>query len=379
MEDIRFYDEKGTLLHILSRYTSVNWRLFLNEVGTFELHFPLESELTQLVTNVPFLLIVQGEKQAILTGVQLAGEGVLYGKTPNFLLTKFLDELPFSTETIESHDAQSVCRTIFLRRFPKGNFVFSDTEGDFPEVSYEKEECMTLFEVVRSVMHQAGGGHGVRYHFAKNAWECFVTMGKKLPVVISERNKNAEQTTVTKELLLGASGGVYKQKMQHMGVWDASENSPALVQNNPENYAKYYTVGVAGSQFGLRFRAGDVIFCRYTSGMLERGASAEDFYVRLPGEEAGILAFDAPLSATDAIAAQKELLKQAQHEKEETNLKTRDFLWGRDYNLGDTAHVEFKKGPYQTRKVKKITGVHIFCEAGERGEAPIFSEVEHEL
>ena len=89
MEDVRLYDFEFHLLHIEHDIVSSNWSFRENDTGTFELHFPIASRLTALAMNAPYLVAVQGEKQAIITGRQLAKEGVLYGKGCNWILTRF--------------------------------------------------------------------------------------------------------------------------------------------------------------------------------------------------------------------------------------------------------------------------------------------------
>ena len=115
MEDIRIYDFEFNLLHIEHDIASCNWKLYDNEIGTFEMHFPISSDLTVIAMQKSYLVAVQGSKQAIITGRQIGDEGVLYGRTCNWILTRFCTSEQFDTDslleegTIAAKDAQTIC------------------------------------------------------------------------------------------------------------------------------------------------------------------------------------------------------------------------------------------------------------------------------
>ena len=118
MEDIRIYDYEFNLLHIEHDIVSCNWTIHENAIGSFEMHFPLTSNLISVIMQNRYLVAVQGKKQAIITGRQVNTEGVLYGRTCNWLLSRFCVHDTFDTDSllsegrIPSSDAQTVCAYI---------------------------------------------------------------------------------------------------------------------------------------------------------------------------------------------------------------------------------------------------------------------------
>ena len=90
MKDIRFYDFDFNLVYIISDWISLNWELKYNGVGTFELQLPPLSGIIQFLEEQEHLVAVQGDRQAIITGRRLEDDITIYGRTPNWLLTKRL-------------------------------------------------------------------------------------------------------------------------------------------------------------------------------------------------------------------------------------------------------------------------------------------------
>ena len=88
IEDIRVFDWEFHFLCNLNRYNSLNWQLFYNEIGNFEGHFPKDSKIVDLVMSNRYLLIVQGNKQAIVTGYFAGDDFAVYGRTVNWLLSR---------------------------------------------------------------------------------------------------------------------------------------------------------------------------------------------------------------------------------------------------------------------------------------------------
>ena len=68
MEDLRFYDYEFNLRHIEPLAESVNWQMYYNGIGQFEAYFSYDSDVVALLTSEPYLVVVQGERQALITG-----------------------------------------------------------------------------------------------------------------------------------------------------------------------------------------------------------------------------------------------------------------------------------------------------------------------
>ncbi len=374
MEDVRLYDFDFHLLHIEHDIFSANWRIFENEPGTFELHFPLESPLSQVLQSAPYLVAVQGNKQAIVTGYQLSREGVLYGKGLSWLLSRFC--LP--TDFEKTGEAQALCRELFqliLEDIPQ--IVFEEnTEADFGQVSLSGQAGDSLLSLVENAMEQSGGGHQLLFQPREGRFCFSLTKGRELPLVLSEDNKNAYDMELSHDSSPSFFGGYYSQKVEHKGTWDPTQNEPSLTDYNPDNYATGYRINLPSDydsykRFGITWQDGDYMRCRDKSGTWEKVEELSDFPVHIPGEKTGIYAWETRLSGATEEEAKADLKTLVP--EEEVRLTTHELRLGRDYELGDRVKLRLEKGSLRLCFSRKITGVHIWFEAGEQGEQPVFS------
>ncbi len=380
MEDVRFYDFDFNLLHIEHDIFSCNWTLYENDIGRFEMHFPLESPLVSVMMDNRYMVAVQGDKQAIITGRSLGDEAVLYGRSCNWILTRFCIPEAIDTEVLAENgeipdcSAQTVCAYLVGKVLGDLIVVETNEEKEFGPVSLKNQSMSTVFEAVQSSMEQAGGGHRIFFDVDRKQWVFIATKGQTLTAVFSEENKNAFDMAYTEDLQDYASGGWYTQKMEDMGNWNAGENSPKLVNNNAENFAKGYYVSVAGAKFGITFGKGDYIVCKDQSGAWEKAEKIEDFVVEIPPKMTGMYGWMAALDGETETDARKDLAtKDVQRD---ITSKMHGFRLGQDYDLGDLVWVEIKKGPYRRSQIKKITGVRLWYEQNDIGEEPIMEEAE---
>ena len=56
---IRFYDFEFNLIHIEPKFVSSLWRVYFNAEGTFESHFPNESEAVSVVMEKRYLVAAE--------------------------------------------------------------------------------------------------------------------------------------------------------------------------------------------------------------------------------------------------------------------------------------------------------------------------------
>lgn len=380
MEDVRFYDFDFHLLHIEHDIFSCNWTLYENDIGTFEMHFPTGSKLASLMMEHRYMVAVQGDKQAIITGKQLGIEGILYGRSPNWILTKFCVPSIFNTDTLfaqgelAAQDAQTVCTYLVESRLGGLMVVQPNTEQAFGQVFLENESVSTLFDLVQSVMKQDGGGHGVFFDVENKQWVFTVTKGKKLSAVFSEDNKNAYDMAYSEDLQDFAPGGWYMQRMKDKGEWNASENSPKLVNKASGNFAKGYHVSTGGTRFGITFSKGDYVVCKNKVGTWEKADEIASFPVQIPSEMVGIYAWETPLDGQTETEAIKDL--DSKKVCQTMAGKVKDLKFGRDYALGDLIWTEMIKGSCRRSQIKKITGVRLWYEHNDVGEEPMMEEAE---
>ena len=378
MEDVRFYDFEGTLKHIEHDIVSANWTLEYRGYGTFELHFPLTSSLVQVLLDNKYLVAVQGEKQAIVTGKQVTTEGVVYGRTPEWILTRFVVTDEFDTDTlfadgtITAKDAGTIAAYVMGLAFAGVDNMTVDVSGEYGEVYVENKAVTAAYDLICDCMEKDGAGFRVEFAPEDASWLFTAYKGQTLDLIVSEGNRNAYETEYTEELQDYFGGGWYEQEITDMGDWDASKNVPALTNNAPENYAKAYRVSVAGTRFNITWAEGDYIVCRDKSGAWAQSDNTDSFLVHITPLETGIYAWETPLSGTTEDAAAKELGEHKTSKR--VKAKTRNISYGVDYGLGDMVLVQLEKEGVRLTDERRITGVNIWCENNDIGEQPIFEE-----
>ncbi len=388
MEDIRFYDFEFRLLHIEHGVFSCNWTFYENDIGRFEMHFPLESRLSQIAAEHPYLVAVQGDKQGIVTGRQFTDEGILYGRSCNWILTRFcfgntLDtEGLFTSGILSGQDPQTICR--FLIQSSLGevtNFTVEQSEDvGFEEVILQSDRAQSVFLLVQELMKLSGGGHRVLFDIRQKTWLLQLTKGQVLSKVLSEDNRNGYQTEYMEDYQDYFTGGYYLQHMSDMGDWDIYYNVPELTNRLPENYAKGYRVILDQEETGLSsykifnvsFKDGDYIVCDQKSGEWKKADGIHDFYDFIPSSLSGIYHWTTALEGN----SEEEALKNLQEftVEKEYKVRTEALLYGRDYQLGDLVTLRVKKGSFSSSAQRRITGVNLWYEENHVGEQPIFEE-----
>lgn len=378
MEDVRFYDFEFNLLHIEHDIVSCNWKLYANSVGSFEMHFPLKSLLVQVASENRYLVAVQGEKQAIITGRQFNTEGILYGRSINWILTRFCVPECFDTEslyekgTIEAKDAQSVCRYILTKYLGHiDNFLVEENQSDvFDEVTLQKEGISSVFELIQDCLSQNRDGHSVFFDVKDRVWRFRPFTVKKSLLVLSEANRNCCDIEYTEDLQNFFVNGWYEQAVEDMGDWDAHLNNPPLSNGRAENYAKAYRVTMEGKEFDINFSKGDYIFCKNKEGIWEKTDRPAPFPVQLTSDFSGIYAWEKALASNEEQEAKNELREDGAAQ-EETRIKTYQLIYGKDYALGDVLRLEVNKGSFRENVLQQVSGVHLWYEAENAGEEPI--------
>lgn len=385
MEDVRIYDFDFSLLHIEHDIHSVNWHLLGNDIGSFEMHFSLQSRLSALLEEHRYLVAVQGDKQAVITGRELSDEGVLYGRTTNWLLDRFClgadvdTDALFEEGRLPAKDAATVCRYLLEQGMGHvSDLSFGDCEEELSQVSFSGRAEDSVFSAVRSVLEQAFAGHRLVFSPQKHLWVFEIFRGKTLSRALSEDNKNAYDTGFTANLQDCFTGGYYRQEMSHQGDWDPVENEPPLSNGKPENYAKSYRVALSAGdsyqRFGITFYEGDYVFSKDPAGTLEKGERPGDFLVHLPSDKEGIYAWECGLSATNEQEARK-LLSEKKEEKK-LRLSPRSFRYGKDYGLLDRVLCKVQKGAACFSEYQRVCGVRLWYEDSGVGEEVEFMSEE---
>ena len=376
MEDIRVYDWEFNLLHIEHDVISSNWTIYYNNIGTWEGHFNLTSAMVPIAMNSPYLIITQGTKQAIITGKQAAKDCALYGRTVNWILSRRTIPKFKTTElSIPSKDVESITHWMIQQAFSDmDNFVLGNLMGFSTQQEFWRNTTNQLDEVIRDCLANDHAGHKVIYDYQNKCWIFQVLKGKTLDFMISDDNRNAYDSEYMEDCQNYYTSGWYERQSEDRGDWNANTNNPTLTNNLAGNYGKHYRVSTTGTRFGIAFKEGEYIVCRFLGGAWEKANEIEPIWTYLPGTTSGIYQWDAVLTGTVESEAQTNL--QSKKWEKTVKAKVRSLKYGLDYDLGDLVRLKKQAGSWQTIFERRITGINIWYENNTTGEQPIFEEAE---
>lgn len=318
MESIWFFDFSYQPLLIMHDILSVNWTLHFNDIGTFELHTAIADKVTEVLRSHPYLVAVQGSKQAVITGWQLTEECILYGRSCNWILTRRITPaFEEVTDTVDNLTHKFISE------------AFADTEEMKHEGSEALQETVTLeqgrdqttFDAVQSCLKQVDAGHIVRFEPQEHCWVYQSMAGQTLPLVLSEDNRNIYDSSYTENCLEYYCGGWFQKKSE------AEEE--------------------------------------------ESQSESERTYLSLDESKAGIYRWECLLEAETEVEARQELAEKKW--KRQTSALLRGMKFGKDYQLGDYIQFRVEKGGFQQTELKQVIGVHLWYESAEYGEEPIFN------
>lgn len=321
MYDIRLYDFEFNLIHIEHNIISVNAVLKYNNIGTFEAHFPISSQISTKALSSSYLVAVMGDIQAIITGKQASNsEFILYGKTVNWILSRRVTH-KFSTynNTELSKNAETLSRYIVDEAFSDvDNFILGDVCGLTYEREFWRNTANQTSDVVIDCLDNAGAGHNVIFDRINKQWIFNIYTGKEIPLVISESNSNAYDSRYSEDL---------------------------------QNY--------------------------YNSGWYEKisAESTESEWIQIVKDDTktGIYHWDGVLYGTSPSEGNTSL-KNKRWEKV-TKMQTKNIHFGKDYSLGDIVRIQAVFGDFMQTVKKRISGVEMWFENNNLGEEPIFSDI----
>lgn len=302
------YDFEFNLLLAETGIIKSRWVVYYNDIGTFEAHLPITSELTRIVSENQYLVVKQHGLSAIIVGKELGDELVLYGRTCNWLLSKRI-----SPEMEESTVYSGTAAKEMVQK------AFSDVD-DFTilnialgsRVDFECRQGET-FNAVRDCLKLSNLGHELSFNEKTKNWEFSVLEGAQSDLILSEAHRNAYDTKISSDILDLATCGVYNKK---------TDNG-------------------------------------YTSTKLLGDTS-----------KTGIYRWEAELLGETENEAKINLNKLA--EKNKISMTTDEVSWKKDYGLGDVVRLQIIKGAYRTTEKKRVLGVEITTNQNEYNEQPIF-------
>lgn len=339
MRDIRVYDFEFNLLCIMTDVISSEWHLLYNGVGTYEGHFRLRDEISDIILAKRHIVIVQGDLQAICTGRIVNDELTVCGRTVNWILTKRVRP-PFKTsEIFESYQDPE---TILLYCLKKG-FTEPPTidENGVETTKIDKNRVVSDFIIPAPVgaekmtshfwrisandieticvdlCEKLNRGHRVIFDVINKCWRFEFICPVHNEILIAKESKTAYQFELYDDLQDVANGGWY----------------PKYDSETDENTSWHFIKN---------------------------------------GTKVGIYDWDCVLSCSGESEAWDELIKKSGTTNIQSRLRNLQF--GKDYHLGDIMSVYHKYGNISHEESYIVNGVDIKITADDSYEEPILKK-----
>lgn len=373
-EDIFFYDFSFSRLAQFKEYISVNIELKYCSFGTFEAHFSTDTEkLTEILFKNEFLLCKYGNVWAVVTGKRISTDIAVFGRTPEWLLTKRCTE-PFTAENKKPSELAA-----YAVQAGAGDFVsVSQYTASENTKDYSTDKLRTVYDTVCESLSESGLGFRLTPLPTEKKFAFEIYEGTERLRAISASELTAYDMTYTSECLnFVNSGGWYERCMKSMGTWNAKKNSPSISDNKSENaYTYYRIIGDTYTRFGLSCEAGDYIYSDSEDGKWKIGAETpKNVWVKLEyGDAEGACKWEAVLSGQNtAEEAASEFAKMKTETECEASVRRLEY--GTDYNLGDIMRVRFEFGNFRATEKRRVCGIMIYADENESGTRPELEKI----
>lgn len=343
MKDIRVYDFEFNLLCVMTDVVSASWHILYNGVGSFEGHFRLKDSISNIILSNKYIVLCQGNLQAICTGKIVTDELVVCGRTVNWILTRRVRP-PFKTREIFG-DSYTDPETILLYCLKKAflepplidgngleikdsvdnnkritNFIVSNPVGAAVlDNHFWRVKAHDLSELTIDLCKKLNRGHRVIFDIEKKQWRFEFIFPKNREVMLCQNLKSIYDISYSEDLQQEANGGWYP------AVVDESENSDNL------------------------------------------------WYYIQKEKRSGIYAWDCVINSSGKSEAVDMLGKKTV--KLSVNGKLRNLKYMNDYELGDMVSVYVKFGNYEKHSKCMVNGVDICMTRSLGYEEPDLVEV----
>lgn len=352
--DVRVYDFDFKLLCIMSDAISSSWTIRYNGIGTYEGHFRLNDKVAQIILNESYIVITEGENQAVCTAKVAESELLVCGRTLNWLLSKRVIP-PFKSREVfgdEFKGVKEIAKYVLQRTFtapPKiddegcyientvddnkkvSNFILPSVDDDFVLDRYFwRNSANTTDEVIADLCDLAGIGHRLYFNVIDKTWDFEFIKGTEKPIILSEHNRNLYDSSYTEDIENLASGAWY----------EIYSSAAASTTSNSSGSDEDETV----------WR-----------------------YLKTESDLTGMKYWETKFSETGLSQAQSAMEK---HIKECTLQGTVcGPKYRKDYNLGDTISAYMRFGSFEKKVSYKVVGINIWYNADSSGEEPILNQV----
>lgn len=335
----------------MSDVISSSWIIKYNGIGTYEGHFRTNDRISDIILNTPYMIITEGNKQAVCTGKIADKELLVCGRTLNFLLNKRVMP-PFKTREIfgeEYQDTKTIIDYVLNKSFisppqidENGKFIENSINenkivDNFTIIPYSetfklnrhfwRNSANTLNDIIYDLTQMMDTGYILKFNTLNKTWDFEILSGIERNIIISEQNHNFYNSSYTEDIENYAVSGWYETSSDDSDSESDSENSSW-------NY--------------ISFDDGN-------SGML--------YWEAVLGGIGNSEALSS-LNTKNKKVTVKGTIAQLKYEK--------------DYNLGDILTIHIHHGSFSKKIKYKITGINIWYNESGSGEEPIFKELQEE-
>lgn len=339
---IHLYDFEYNLLAEADKCISSEWELKFNGIGTYEGIFQANSEFASVFADNEYVILCEDDKQAICVGRYISDNLRVYGRTPEWLLSKRI-VLPFKTSTIFEGaytDPETLMIYLLNQTYKTPVTVSEDgtASGDvntdavcnefvIPEpVGVEsfgrhfwRNGANPLSEVIIDLCDIIGCGFSLRADFKNKCWNFKLIFGQEKHILMSKSLKNVYDLTLKESFLDSANGGYYE-------IYDAD------AEQKPYGYIKGENIGK------------------------------------------GMLYWDTILSSASGLSEAQKLIRKATPEYR-LNCELLGLEYGSDYELGDIVRVQFEMGKFRKTLKRRVVGVSILNSSSQKSIKPTLEEV----
>ncbi len=339
---IRVYDFDYTLLAETELVLSSEWELKFNGIGTYEGSFPINSQMAEVFAGNKYVILCEEDRQAICTGKLISDKVTVYGRTPEWLLSKRI-VLPFKTSVIFENsytdpetlilyllenayhtpklmDGQGVCEGTNTDAVADDFIIPEPIGAESMDRHFWRNSANTLSDVITDLCDIMGCGHKLTFSPERKCFEFSLIFGKDRKLLISKSLKNAYDMKMKDNLLENANGGYFE-----------------VYSGESEDTAYGYIKDNSSTAKGML----------YWESML--------------------------LSSSGISEAEKLLLKKNDDLRLEGELM--GINYGTDYKLGDILRVQFEAGPFRKTFNRKVTAVSIISSKNGNSIKPVFSKI----
>lgn len=374
MKDVFFYNFGFEPIEQVAGFVSLNITKKYCGWGTAEIHFPISrTEIIEMLRDNPYIICTAADVQIIVTGWRLSEDIAIFGRTPEWLLTKRV-VAPFSlAQKTPTEIADHMVQTAM------GDFAdVSNVALGGDEMDYSAKEPKTVYDVVYGVLQPSGLGFKLRADMDSKRFIFSVYRGSEISLLISVSNRTACDMRYTRDMQKQVDNcGWYQREMVDMGDWSASANSPALNDGVADNAFKYYKITSEATVFDINCTKGWYLYSDSADGKWKTSAEKPDFawvYIdnstldgaaRWEGILTGVKTSD---EATSDFAGMKAV--------EECETALRHVEYGTDYTEGDIVRVQTQFGDYRCTERKRVSAVEIFYDTDTVGTKPTLESLE---